>query len=135
VRSAASVRSLSIRYRRKTGKYLLVSSIAQFDPCQTSETHERPEAKTPPGYRRVVRANGCTLREKNWKLSGNDTVNRRTRSRSLNDEAIATSATRGLLASRPWAACPPTRRRPSNVWLRRAFYLANPIDLHSEARR
>jgi hypothetical protein len=35
--------------------------------------------------------------------------------------APAVSPRRDLLASRPWAVCPPTRRRSSNVRLRRAF--------------
>ena len=41
----------------------------------------------------------ATPTEKNWKLSDNDSVNRRTRSPSLNDEAIAVSPTRDLFAS------------------------------------
>src|SRR5258707_5125728 len=41
--------------------------------------------------------------EKSWKLSGNDSVNRRTHSSSLNDEAIAVRPSRDLLVSRPWA--------------------------------
>src|SRR5229473_5583679 len=62
--------------------------------------HERPEAKTSP-----VLPSSSTSQwlhaptEKNWKLSGNDSVNRRTRSPSLTDEAIAVSPTRDLFAS------------------------------------
>jgi hypothetical protein len=64
------------------------------------EDHERLEAKrftVLPSSSMSQWLHATT--EKNWKLSGNDSVNRRTRSPSLNDEAIAVSPTRDLFAS------------------------------------
>ncbi len=79
---------------------MLGLSSSQFDPCQTSEIMKGLRQKRP----RVLPSSSTSQwlhapTEKNWKRSGNDSVNRRTRSPSLNDEAIAVSPTRDLFAS------------------------------------
>ena len=75
------------------------AKIDAKDPCQTSKTMKGLRQKRPPvlpSSRTSQWLHAPT--EKNWKLSGNDSVNRRTRSPSLNDEAIAVSPTRDLHA-------------------------------------
>ncbi len=84
----------------QSGKYVLVPSSSQFDPCQTSVTMKGLRQKRAP-----VLPSSSTSQwlhaptEKKLETFGyNDSVNRRTSSPSLNDEAIAISPTRDLLS-------------------------------------